>query len=255
MPTTPEGRLQREAAFHDRAFGQKTRQTTGRFYAVARASKAAYTRQVLDGCEGQAVLEYGCGPGSCAHDLAGAGAAVTGIDISPEAIAMAGRAAAEDCLGHRLQLEVMNAEELAFPAASFDRVCGSGILHHLDLVRAVPEVVRVLRPGGRAVFFEPLGHNPLVNLYRRRTPDLRTADEHPLEMGDLRFVAGHFGQARFSFHHLTSLLAALLWGRPGFERVRRILECVDRPLLRVPLLQRQAWITIMDLSDPVPPTP
>jgi len=250
MPSASHERLQREAAFHDRAFADGTRQSTRRFYDVARSSKAAYTRQVLAGCAGQAVLEYGCGPGSCAPDLLAAGATVTGIDISPEAIALAARAAGG---GERLRLEVMDAEALAFPAASFDRVCGSGILHHLELTRALPEVARVLKPGGRAAFFEPLGHNPLIALYRRCTPGLRTADERPLRAADLRYIAGHFHRARFAYHHLAALLAAPLWGRPGFEAARRILGLVDVALLTVPLLRRQAWIVTMDLAAPRPP--
>lgn len=250
-----DSRLKREADFHDRAFAQQTRQATSRFYAVARSSKAAYAARVLEGCGGLSVLEYGCGPGSCGPDLAAAGASVTGIDISPEAIAMAGITAEKRGVSDRLNLQVMDAEGLDLPGAAFDRVCGSGILHHLDLVRAVPEIVRVLKPGGRALFFEPLGHNALINLYRRRTPALRTVDEHPLKMADVRAIARHFGRARLSYHHLTSLLAAPLWGRRGFEPLRAVLEGLDRLLLGLPLIRRQAWIVIMDLSDPLESSP
>ena len=56
--------------------------------------------------------------------------------------------------------------------APFDAVLGKQILHHLDLGVAIPEIVRVLRPGGRAVFLEPLIHNPLLEGYRRLTPHL-----------------------------------------------------------------------------------
>jgi hypothetical protein len=48
-----------------------------------------------------------------------------------------------------------------------------------DLSLACSEIARVLRPGGPAIFVEPLGHNPLINAYRKRTPALRTVDEHP----------------------------------------------------------------------------
>jgi len=251
VPAPSDHRLQREAEFHDRAFTQGTRQATGRFYAVARTSKAAYVDRVLEECEGLDVLEYGCGPGSCAPDLVAAGARVTGIDISPEAIDMARRACAETGASEGLRLEVMNAEELAFPAASFDRVCGSGILHHLDLARAASEVVRVLRPRGRAVFFEPLGHNLLINLYRRRTPELRTEDEHPLVASDLRFLSRHFGSVSITYHHLVSLLAAPLWGGALFEPARAALEGLDRLLLRLPLVRRQAWIAVAVLAEPL----
>ncbi len=45
------------------------------------------------------------------------------------------------------------------------QVLGKQILHHLDMTQAVPEIARVLRPGGRAVFLEPLIHNPLLEGY------------------------------------------------------------------------------------------
>jgi SAM-dependent methyltransferase len=70
---------------------------------------------------------------------------------------------------------VMDAESLGFDEGSFDVVVGSGILHHLALRQS-----RVLRPDGCAVFVDPLGHNIFIRLYRKLTPSMRTADEHPL---------------------------------------------------------------------------
>ena len=83
-------------------------------------------------------------------------------------------------LEDRLTFRVMDAEQLEFADDSFNLVCGSGVLHHLDLNRAYAEVARVLEPTGIGVFEEPLGHNPAINAYRRRTPEMRTVDEHPL---------------------------------------------------------------------------
>src|SRR3546814_19128134 len=83
--------------------------------------------------------------------------------------------------GLHATFSVDNAEQTSFPDASFDRIGGSGILHHLDLDRAYAEIARLLKPGGRAVFLEPLGHNPLLTAYRDRTPRMRTEDKnHPL---------------------------------------------------------------------------
>ncbi|WP_428491963.1 hypothetical protein [Rhodopila sp.] len=57
---------------------------------------------------------------------------------------------------------------------------GIGIIHHLDTRQASREVARVLRPDGNAVFWEPMGTNPIIGLYRMLTPNARTVDEHPL---------------------------------------------------------------------------
>src|SRR3546814_18316951 len=74
----------------------------------------------------------------------------------------------------------MNAEAMTFPDDSFDLVFGSGIIHHLDIDRASGEIARVLRPGGRAVFIEPLGLNPAIALYRRFPPRALTPHDPPL---------------------------------------------------------------------------
>jgi len=44
---------------------------------------------------------------------------------------------------------------------------------------------------GSAIFIDPLGHNPAINMFRRSTPDLRTEDEHPLLLEDFR-LAGRY---------------------------------------------------------------
>src|SRR3546814_15436315 len=85
--------------------------------------------------------------------------------------------------GLHATFSVDNAEQTSFPDASFDRIGGSGILHHLDLDSAYAEIARLLKPGGRAVFLEPLGHNPLYHAYRDRPPPMRTENENPLHIG------------------------------------------------------------------------
>jgi SAM-dependent methyltransferase len=252
MPASPApGRLEREAAFHDRAFAEHTRAAGGKFYATTASSKGLYRELILRDCAGRQVLEYGCGTGSHAFELAACGAQVAGIDISPEGIAQARARAAAEGLEDHLCLQVMNAEALEFPAGHFDLVCGSGILHHLDLERALAELRRVLKPGGRAVFFEPLGHNPLIALYRRLTPGMRSADEHPLRWAELQQLARHFAHARFHCFHLCSLLAVPCRKLPGFGALLGALEALDRLLFLLPFLKKQAWIAVLELEGPV----
>src|SRR5262249_17820703 len=74
--------------------------------------------------------------------------------------------------------------ETNFPDKHFDRAVGNGILHHLDLSAAMTEVDRILKPGARALFQEPLGENPLLKLYRS-VAGIHTIDERPLTRLDL----------------------------------------------------------------------
>ena len=240
----------REREFHDHLHTEGGREQTAPFYSVTDVSRAHYTRLVLEEAAGLTVLEYGCGSGSQALALARMGAKVAAIDISEAAIIRAREIAREQSVSG-VSFRVMDAHHLDYPDDSFDRVCGSGILHHLDLGTALAEVARVLKPEGTAVFFEPLGHNPLINLYRRRTPELRSVDEHPLRMSDLRMAEGFFEEVRPRFFHLSTLAAVPLHRVPGQTRVAAMLDGVDGFFFRVvPWLRRFAWITVVELRSP-----
>ena len=241
-----DDRLRREAEYHDAAFAADTRQAVGKYYAAAAAAKACYEDRVRQRAAAGAVLEYGCGKGSAAFALARQGARVTGVDISEVGIREAAAEARRLGLEEVLDFRRMNAEALDFEDSSFDLVCGSGILHHLDLDAALAEVNRVLRPGGAAVFFEPLGHNPVINLYRRLTPKMRTEDEHPLRMADVARVRGAFAGAQVHHFGLCTLAAAPLHPAPGSPLLRG-LEALDRLVLGLPWMRRFAWIVVLDL--------
>jgi SAM-dependent methyltransferase len=178
---------------------------------------------------------------------------VTGIDLSPVAIEKAEEEAESRGVAAATEFRVMNAEALDFPDDSFGLVCGTGILHHLDLDRAYGEIARVLRPDGRAVFVEPLGHNPAINLYRRRTPELRTEDEHPLVMPDLERASEYFQDVDPRFFHLSTLLAvpARSWKR--FDPLLNTLGRFDDALFRaLPALRRYAWLVALVFARPRP---
>jgi ubiquinone/menaquinone biosynthesis C-methylase UbiE len=243
-----EQRYERERHFHDDRFTTEVRGGLTRWYAVMAPSQADYERAVREVSPGDATLELGCGVQSTAFDLARAGARPTAIDISPVAVRVAQeRAAQEGVVGATFR--VMNAERLELADSSFDNVHGSGVLHHLDLSVTLPELRRVLKPGGRLVFIEPLGHNPAINLFRRLTPSMRTADEHPLLTADLALLRQHFPSARFRYYHLTALLAALLHGTALQAPLLRVLSRLDTALLRLPFLQRFAWVVVIDTGD------
>jgi hypothetical protein len=108
-----------------------------------------------------------------------------------------------------------------------------------------------LKPTGTAVFLEPLAHNPLINLYRRLTPHLRTEDEHPLTMAELKGFEKLFERVDTQFFHLLSLSMAPCYWLPGHEKLVRILDTSDRVLFRIaPFLRRYAWTTGLIFSKP-----
>lgn len=244
-----EERLERERAFHNRAFRERSRDQVSRFYAIKAAIEVEFDRVLFAGPAGRCVLEYGCGMGERLFRLSRAGARCHGIDLSDYAIEVLCERAAAAGVG--IEYRVMNAENLTFPDQTFDLIFGSGILHHLDLERSLSSVARTLKPDGRAVFIEPLGHNRLINRYRSTTPELRTPDEHPLRMPDLEVVRRHFGRVVLRPYFLSALALPLLFGRRVPPLLLACCNRLDRlAFAAVPWLRRQAWQALIVLEEP-----
>lgn len=131
----------------------------------------------FSGSRGLRVLEIGCGLGTDGAQFALAGAEYTGIDLTEAAIDLARRRfELFDLAG---TFRTADAENLDFPNDSFDLVYSHGVLHHTpDTARAVREIHRVLRPGGKATVM--LYHRDSYN-YRVNISMLRRAGVHLLK--------------------------------------------------------------------------
>ena len=99
---------------------------------------------------------------------------------------------------------------------------------------------------------EPLGHNPLINLYRRMTPNLRTVDEHPLMMRDITNAKTFFRRVMPKHFVLQSLAAVPFHGRKSFRKVLHTLEASDALMFRcLPFTKRYSWQVILTLEEPL----
>jgi ubiquinone/menaquinone biosynthesis C-methylase UbiE len=99
---------------------------------------------------GKELLEIGCGPGIDSVQLATAGARFNAVDLTPQAVSLTRQHLALRGLTGNVQ--EANAEQLPFPADTFDIVYSHGVLHHtVNTEGAIAEVRRVLKPGGRAI--------------------------------------------------------------------------------------------------------
>lgn len=113
---------------------------------------------IADGGPGMRVLDVACGTGDFSIVIArrlDASARVCGIDISEGMLSEMRRKVLAAGLSERISMEYGDAEELGFEDASFDRVTVAfGIRNFTDREKALREMLRVLKPGGRLVILE-----------------------------------------------------------------------------------------------------
>lgn len=96
------------------------------------------------------ILEVGCGNAYTLSKYAEHGAEVFGIDITETAVNVSKQRF--NFLNLNGNFRVGNAEELPFDSDYFDCICSMGVLHHVpDAKKAVSEIYRCLKPGGRLI--------------------------------------------------------------------------------------------------------
>jgi SAM-dependent methyltransferase len=108
---------------------------------------------------GSRVLEVGCGTGGVTRRLAmETGASAIGVDINPHGIEAASAAAAREGVASRVSFQVVDAgTRLPFAAASFDAIfCNDAINHLPGRAELFVDWHRVLKPGGRLLFTDPI---------------------------------------------------------------------------------------------------
>jgi SAM-dependent methyltransferase len=158
--------------------------------------------ELVEATGNPAVADVGCGPGRVTTHLAGLGLAATGIDLSPEMIAMARRDHPE------LSFEVGSMLDLDRPDASLGGVLAwYSIIHVPDeqLPRAFAEFLRVLIPGGYLLTGFQVGSEVI-----HRSRSLLTDADLSLD-----------------FHHRHPDLVADLMGQAGLEVLARMLREAD----------------------------
>jgi SAM-dependent methyltransferase len=243
-----------ERRFHDAKAATHQISTSRDFYNAGGANLVwnSYLTALGD-IRGKTVLDFGCGEGWCTIEYARRGANVFSFDLSSRSIANLLKETERLRVSRSVHGTVMAAEFLGYTDAAFDMVLGWAILHHTDLRRVLPEILRVLKPGGSAFFVEPLAHNPFLRLFRFLTPKRRTPTERPLTIHQINEFARSFSTADFRGYHLFSIFPqGLLWATGStflFRWSLRITEVLDEFLLKaLPSLQRYCWSALIKVT-------
>jgi ubiquinone/menaquinone biosynthesis C-methylase UbiE len=217
-------------------------------YYASRYAWRQYLFNFLGSVNGKVILDIACGYSMTPVMFALAGATVYALDVAPKTLAMVQQVARCKGVAERVHVVVSPAEELPFEDAFFDLLYGGAALHHLQLQHAGPELARVLKPGGKGAFQDPLAHNPVLEFardylaYRGKHPVKGT--DRPLSLHDVEAFGRHFTTCTYHGFEFFSMVGKFLRLRRG-SRLRRLLEVSDDGMLpRVPLLQRYARFVV-----------
>lgn len=253
--------LQRERSFHDRwaesieAEGIRVND----YFEACTAPENRFILSHLGDVTGKRLLDLGCGAGENSVYFSLKGAHCTATDYSPGMVDKALKLAQANNV--HIDGRTMNAMEIEFPDETFDIVYAANLLHHLPEPKAaLREIHRVLKPGGKLCFWDPLRHNPVINIYRRIATGVRTKDELALDIGITKVVSSLFRETVYDTFWLATLWMFLrfylieridpnkerYWKKIIAEKQRlepsyRRLERLDKMVKRVPYMKRFAW--------------
>jgi SAM-dependent methyltransferase len=229
------------------------------YFEACTAPENRFIRQHLGDARDRLLLDLGCGAGENSVYFALQGAKCVAADYSPAMVELALTLAARN--GVEIQGCTTNAIALDFADNTFDIVYAANLLHHLpDPKIALREMHRVVKPGGKVCFWDPLIHNPTINLYRHIARNVRTDDECPLAIEIVDFVETLFTEVTWDTFWLATLWIFIqfyliervnpnqerYWKKIILEHHRlkpqyQRLESCDRYLKKIPGMKRWSW--------------
>jgi ubiquinone/menaquinone biosynthesis C-methylase UbiE len=257
----PADLLQREQDFHDQWASTIVVDgiNVADYFEACTAPENRFILRQLGDVSGKSLLDLGCGAGENSVYFALRGADCVASDYSPGMVEVALQLAAAN--GVKIQGRVINAMAIDYPDNSFDIVYAANLLHHIpDPLVTIAEIHRILKPGGKMCFWDPLRHNPVINVYRKMATEVRTEDETPLHINLLRDVRSMFTSTAADTFWIATLWIFLqfyliekvnpnqerYWKKIISEQGRlkptyRRLERLDRWLKQIPGMKRMAW--------------
>jgi ubiquinone/menaquinone biosynthesis C-methylase UbiE len=205
------------------------------------------------------ILDLGCGAGEASVYFAKKGADVTAADISEGMLEIAKRLARKHNV--TIHTKISSSDNIDLPDEKFDVVYAANLLHHVDIKSTLREISRVLKKGGVFASWDPVAHNPIINIYRRMATEVRTQDEHPIKMKQLKIFSEYFSNIEIETTWLFTLLIfvkfylldrvhpneerywkKILVEHKKLEKLYYNLEKLDKLFLRLfPFLKRYCW--------------
>lgn len=252
LPSNVAEHVERERQRYDNQFepyrqAENLRVTYGAEFAPGDQRAALlYLFEQLGDLRGKRVLEIGGGTGYHAAMLVHRGARVVATDVSSVGVEVMRQRFEANGMRDRAEAAVVVAEQMPFEDGSFDAVIGLAVLHHLVMDQAAPEIARVLVPGGRAVFLEPLSENRFLDFVRDYVP--YPGKKSPLRHRGVTFAmldeaSRYFAATAFRPFYLTAMLNRAFGHQTAITPLERLDDIVISRVPRVHGLCRQVVVT------------
>jgi len=271
MPTAVS-RTHDEERFHDQwaAGADALAIDVLRMNEACTAPEMRFITKTLGSIKGKTLLDVGSGLGEASVYFALQGAVVTATDISQGMLDRTVELAKRNkvmVVVHKSATEDLHLEE----DHMFDIIYLGNLLHHVNIDATIKMLATHLKPDGVLISWDPVAYNPIINIYRRIASHVRTRDEHPLTLGDLRIFNKYFSEVRTKWFWLTTLLIFMIMAvfqrrDPNTQRYWKVvveegdrwkwlylpLEILDKVLLTIlPFLRPLCWNVVVVAKRPL----
>jgi len=234
----------REKDFHNKLQSGAGGRLENIFYKALFNLKKDFFIYLKKNTKNKVVLDYGCGVGVVTEKMTDQKPSrIIGIDISDISINKAIQSAKK--LNLDIEYIVDNCENSKLDSNTFDIIYGSGILHHLNIKNSVQEINRLLKKDGIMIFIEPLGTNPIINLYRKLTPGSRSVDEHPFVSKDFNLLKKIYGEVNIKFYGFLTLFFSPFYSNPEKSKIFNFLSKIDQLIFKLKFFRNFAWSVLI----------
>ena len=114
----------------------------------------------------------------------------------------------------------------------------------MEFSKCIDEISRILKTNGTLLFIEPLGTNPIINLYRFLTPGSRSKDEHPLTFKDFDLIKEKFKSVDIKYYGFMTLVFFPFY-KSTKSRFFKALIKFDQLLFKIKFFRLFAWSVLI----------